>query len=81
MSIRTVVLPRSITEQIVEHVIRLDETGPEAWFSPEPSIHEVEFLDSAFLRFSLLASPRSCVTEDRTEGLVSSGVRELLNSF
>ena len=35
-SIRTVVLPRSITEQLVEHVARLDETGPEAWIFPAP---------------------------------------------
>ena len=35
-SIRTVVLPWSITDQLVEHVTRLDETGPEAWLFPAP---------------------------------------------
>ncbi|MDF1595752.1 MAG: tyrosine-type recombinase/integrase [Acidimicrobiia bacterium] len=35
-SIRTVVLPRSITEQLIEHIARLDETGPEAWIFPAP---------------------------------------------
>jgi len=35
-SIRTVVLPRSITGQLVEHVARLDETSPDAWFFPAP---------------------------------------------
>ena len=35
-SIRTVVLPRSITEQVVSHVAGLQETGPEAWLFPAP---------------------------------------------
>ncbi len=35
-SIRTVVLPRSITDQLVEHIARLYETGPEAWLFPAP---------------------------------------------
>jgi integrase len=35
-SIRTVVLPRSIIDQLVEHIARLDETGPEAWIFPAP---------------------------------------------
>lgn len=35
-SIRTVVLPRSITEHLVDHLARLDETGPEAWIFPAP---------------------------------------------
>ena len=35
-SIRTVVLPRSITEALVEHVARLRETAPEAWLFPAP---------------------------------------------
>ena len=35
-SIRTVALPRSITDQLVEHMARLEETGPEAWLFPAP---------------------------------------------
>ncbi len=35
-SIRMVVLPRSITDQLVEHVARLDKTGPDAWLFPAP---------------------------------------------
>ena len=35
-SIRTVVLPRSVTEQLVEHVTRLDETHPDVWLFPAP---------------------------------------------
>lgn len=35
-SIRTVVLPRSITEHLVEHVALLHETEPEAWIFPAP---------------------------------------------
>lgn len=35
-SIRTVVLPRSITEELVEHVAQLEETGLEAWLFPAP---------------------------------------------
>ena len=35
-SIRTVVLPRSITEKLVEHIATLDRTGPEAWIFPAP---------------------------------------------
>lgn len=35
-SIRTVALPRSITEQLVEHVARLDEKGPGGWIFPAP---------------------------------------------
>jgi integrase len=35
-SVRTVVLPRSITGQVVEHVTRLEQTGLEAWLFPAP---------------------------------------------
>jgi len=35
-STRTVVAPRSITEQLVEQVSRLEETGPEDWIFPAP---------------------------------------------
>ena len=35
-SIRTVVLPRTITNQIVEHITELEETTPEAWLFPAP---------------------------------------------
>ncbi len=35
-SIRTVVLPRSITEQLVEHIARLEETGLDSWLFPAP---------------------------------------------
>jgi integrase len=35
-SIRTVVLPRSITDQVVEHITRLEHTGLEAWLFPAP---------------------------------------------
>lgn len=35
-SIRTVVLPRSITKEVVEHVARLDDVGHEAWLFPAP---------------------------------------------
>ena len=35
-SVRTVVLPRSITEQLVGHVARLDDNGAHAWLFPAP---------------------------------------------
>ena len=35
-SIRTVVLPRSITDQVVDHIARLEQTGLEAWLFPAP---------------------------------------------
>jgi integrase len=35
-SIRNVVLPHSISEQLVEHIGRLDEPEPEAWVFPAP---------------------------------------------
>lgn len=35
-SIRTVVLPRTITDQLVGHVAQLDETDPEIWLFPAP---------------------------------------------
>ncbi len=35
-SIRTVVLPRSVSEQLVDHVARLQPTGPEEWIFPAP---------------------------------------------
>jgi integrase len=35
-SIRTVVLPRSITEHLVEHVARLEGPEPDAWIFPAP---------------------------------------------
>lgn len=35
-STRTVVLPRSITDQLVDHVAQLDETAPDSWIFPAP---------------------------------------------
>lgn len=35
-SIRTVVLPRSITEQLVGHIAQLEETDTDAWIFPAP---------------------------------------------
>jgi integrase len=35
-SIRTVMLPHSITEELAIHVARLEERGPEAWVFPAP---------------------------------------------
>ena len=35
-SVRTVVLPHSITEELAVHVARLEEKGPEAWVFPAP---------------------------------------------
>jgi integrase len=35
-SIRTVVLPRSITDQVVDHIARLEQTGLEGWLFPAP---------------------------------------------
>ena len=35
-SIRTVVLPRTITEQLAQHCTRQDQTGPQAWMFPAP---------------------------------------------
>ena len=35
-SIRNLVLPRSITDQLVEHIARLEKTDPEAWLFPAP---------------------------------------------
>ena len=35
-SIRTVVLPGTITDQVVEHITQLEETSPDAWLFPAP---------------------------------------------
>ncbi len=35
-SIRNVVLPHSISEQLVEHIAQLNEPEPEAWIFPAP---------------------------------------------
>jgi integrase len=63
-SIRTVVLPRSITEQLVEHVARLEEKGPEAWLFPAPEggpIHR-----TAWMPPRIEAGTRGCRPRSRS---------------